>query len=218
MKAEVVASFGTALLCHWLLLFVFRLGTPARPLALSDDPAPVEVNLVTAPPETPALEPPPPEPAATPEATPAPIPEATPPPNHDAIATPETPPEKPKPRAAPVRHVAAPSIAHSSTATDNASTRGPATSAKPRYRSNPTPDYPAEARRQRQEGVVTISVEVSSEGSAVSVSLRRSSGVPALDQAALAAVRRWTFEPARAGGIAVASRVDVPVRFSLSGH
>ena len=61
-----------------------------------------------------------------------------------------------------------------------------------------------------------ISVEVGADGRAESVSLRRSSGVPALDQAALAAVRRWTFEPARAGGMAVSSRVEVPVRFSLS--
>jgi len=29
-------------------------------------------------------------------------------------------------------------------------------------------------------------------------------------------VRRWTFEPARAAGVPVASRVQIPVRFNLA--
>jgi protein TonB len=46
--------------------------------------------------------------------------------------------------------------------------------------------------------------------------LKQSSGFPLLDEAAIAAVRRWTFEPARIDGRAVASQVVVPVRFSMS--
>jgi protein TonB len=64
--------------------------------------------------------------------------------------------------------------------------------------------------------VVIVNVEVDADGRAADVSLSRSSGFPLLDQAALEAVRRWTFEPAREGGFPVASRVDVPVRFSLA--
>ena len=67
-----------------------------------------------------------------------------------------------------------------------------------------------------QQGLVMLNVQVSADGRALDVSLAHSSGVNSLDQAAIQAVRRWTFEPARIGGIAVASRVDVPVRFSLS--
>ena len=85
-----------------------------------------------------------------------------------------------------------------------------------RYRSNPRPPYPEEARRLHQEGVVLLSVEVSEEGLPMNVSLKHSSGSNLLDQAAIQAVKRWTFEPARAGALPVASRVDVPVRFSLS--
>jgi protein TonB len=48
------------------------------------------------------------------------------------------------------------------------------------------------------------------------VSVSRGSGYPELDEAAVRAVRRWMFEPARAAGLPVASHVDIPVRFSLS--
>ncbi len=53
-------------------------------------------------------------------------------------------------------------------------------------------------------------------GRPTGVAVKQSSGVAILDQAAIAAVRRWTFEPARTAGLPVASTVEVPVRFSLS--
>jgi protein TonB len=84
------------------------------------------------------------------------------------------------------------------------------------YLSNPRPDYPEVARRQHQEGLVILSVEVDSDGRPSEVSVAHGSGFPLLDQAAVQAVRSWRFEPARAGGIPVSSRVDVPVRFRLS--
>jgi periplasmic protein TonB len=87
--------------------------------------------------------------------------------------------------------------------------------AKPRYRTNPKPDYPIASQRRREEGVVVLNVAVDASGTPTSISLQRSSGHPLLDRAALDAVRRWTFEPARLGGVPMVSRVDVPVRFSL---
>ena len=57
---------------------------------------------------------------------------------------------------------------------------------------------------------------MSAEGRATSVSLVRSSGFPRLDAAAVEGVRRWTFAPAQAAGLAIPSRVEVPVTFSLS--
>jgi protein TonB len=86
----------------------------------------------------------------------------------------------------------------------------------PSYRSNPPPEYPAEARRLKQEGRVLIEVEVSAEGRVLSATVKRSSGVAALDEAALRAVRRWRFEPARRAGASVAARVEVPVQFTLT--
>jgi protein TonB len=61
-----------------------------------------------------------------------------------------------------------------------------------------------------------LTVTVSPDGRVLHVSLFKSSGYPLLDQAAVDAVRTWTFEPARASGIAVTSEVVVPVRYSLS--
>jgi protein TonB len=88
--------------------------------------------------------------------------------------------------------------------------------AKPLYRSNPRPDYPIASKRRHEEGEVRLAVTVSPDGRPLRVSLVKSSSHPLLDQAAIDAVRTWTFEPARASGVAVTSEVVVPVRFSLS--
>ncbi len=92
----------------------------------------------------------------------------------------------------------------------------------PRYAlgaaANPLPDYPRQARREYWEGRVVINVAVAPEGHAASVAVRHSSGHAILDQAALDAVRRWRFEPARRGGVPVAAAVDVPIRFRLEDH
>jgi protein TonB len=49
------------------------------------------------------------------------------------------------------------------------------------------------------------------------IEIRTSSGSGRLDEAALEAVRRWKFVPARRGDEAVEAWVLVPVAFSL-GH
>jgi len=91
-------------------------------------------------------------------------------------------------------------------------------SAVPRYRKNPPPDYPIPSRRRGEEGTTLIDVVVNVDGLPGAVSVQRSSGYPLLDRAALAAVRQWTFEPARVGGVPISSRVVVPVRFSLESR
>jgi protein TonB len=80
----------------------------------------------------------------------------------------------------------------------------------------PLPAYPAAARERGLEGVVTLNVEVLASGGVGEVHVAVSSGVPVLDDAAVAAVRRWTFAPAREGARPVDSLVEVPVRFTLS--
>jgi protein TonB len=66
-----------------------------------------------------------------------------------------------------------------------------------------------------RQGVVILDVIVSADGRAVKVALARSSGAPDLDQAALAAVRSWTFLPGRRAGVPVVAHALVPVRFHL---
>ena len=60
-----------------------------------------------------------------------------------------------------------------------------------------------------------LRVQVSAAGAPSSVQLARSSGSALLDRAAVAAVSRWRFVPARRGGQPVAAAVLVPLSFSL---
>lgn len=83
------------------------------------------------------------------------------------------------------------------------------------YLRNPPPEYPLSARRLGQEGKVVLRVKVDPFGAPVEVHLAQSSGVMSLDRAALEAVQRWSFVPARRGEEAVAAWVEVPIRFQL---
>jgi len=85
----------------------------------------------------------------------------------------------------------------------------------PAYVNTPEPAYPLVAQRRRQEGRVLLKVRVTDQGQAARVKLARSSGFPLLDEAAMAAVRRWEFAPARIGSQSVAADIEVPVDFAL---
>lgn len=87
--------------------------------------------------------------------------------------------------------------------------------ARPTSHSNRPPAYPEMARRNGWQGLCMVRVAVDANGSAGAVSIARSSGYGILDQAALAAVRKWKFTPRMVRGVAAASTVEVPVNFSL---
>lgn len=86
------------------------------------------------------------------------------------------------------------------------------------YLDNPPPAYPAMARRLREEGRVLLRVLVTADGRAGSIEVATSSGSERLDQAALDAVRRWRFVPAKRGDAAVAAHVFVPISFALESR
>ncbi|WP_412472980.1 energy transducer TonB, partial [Burkholderia stabilis] len=83
------------------------------------------------------------------------------------------------------------------------------------YLRNPAPDYPAFAQDQGWEGRVVLRVHVLANGTPDSVDVRTSSGRRMLDNAAVAAVKRWTFVPAKRGDEAVDGWVNVPIDFKL---
>ena len=90
--------------------------------------------------------------------------------------------------------------------------------ASPDYGVNPKPPYPVIARRMGLEGVVLLKVQVQPDGSVAQVQLSRSSGFSLLDDSAIKTVQEyWRFLPARLGGEAVESWVEVPIQFVLSG-
>jgi protein TonB len=135
---------------------------------------------------------------------------------HDALPIDPTETVGPASPVGPAVPAAAPNAPAASTRAAIASGAGNLASATPRYRTNPPPEYPLPSRRRREEGIVLISVVVQANGLPAAISLGHTSGHPLLDRAALEAVRHWTFEPARAAGVPIPSKVVVPVRFSLS--
>ncbi|MBR0647601.1 energy transducer TonB, partial [Plastoroseomonas hellenica] len=94
---------------------------------------------------------------------------------------------------------------------------GPLLITAPRYRRTPTPpQYPSRALDLGITGTVLVRARVAPGGETEETRVWRSSGHPMLDAAALAAVRRWAFEPASIGGRQVESWVEVPVHFRLN--
>ena len=78
------------------------------------------------------------------------------------------------------------------------------------------PKYPAVARKRGEQGTVFVRALVKKDGTPVMVAVASGKGVsPALDEAAVAAVKQWTFVPAKLKGKPVAVYIVVPVKFSL---
>lgn len=96
----------------------------------------------------------------------------------------------------------------------NAAVTEPVSSAN--YLNNEPPVYPKSARASNIQGVVMLEVLVAENGSVKNVDIEKSSGFGILDNAALCAVRKWNFVPARRGSEIVEASVVVPVEFRLN--
>lgn len=176
--------------------------SPPEAVPPASPPPPVP-RPVARPPRVAAASAPPPPAAAPPVAT-APAETSPAPAIRDGGPKEEQPAVPPAPSTAP-----APALA--------AAPREP--SSPPDFRAaylrNPPPGYPAAARRNGEEGTVTLRVLVNAEGAPREVALERSSGSSLLDAAALATVKTWRFSPARRGGEAQEAWVLVPIIFRL---
>lgn len=86
---------------------------------------------------------------------------------------------------------------------------------KPRVLSQVHPKYPKSARRAMREGFVTLEFTVGVDGKAADIKVVRSMIGFGFDEAAIEAVKKWRFTPAKKGGEAVPSRVKLPIRFNL---
>lgn len=78
-----------------------------------------------------------------------------------------------------------------------------------------TPVYPEFAKSVDAEGLVIVRVLVGRDGRVRELRLDEKHHVPALDDAALDAARRWVFTPARVNGHPVATWTAIPFRFTL---
>lgn len=194
--------------------------TPAAPLPMvMVDMVPLEqpVKPEVPPPPKPV----PPEPQPQPKKTPPkPQPKKEAPktttsdkaltaPKQEVEPTPQAPTTAPEPAPAPPSPPAPPAPA-----------APPAPVTPPRfnaaYLNNPAPVYPPMLRRTGEEGKVVLRVFVTAEGAAGNVQVLHSSGSPLFDEAALTAVRKWRFVPARRGDTPIAEWVQVPIEFRLN--
>ena len=79
---------------------------------------------------------------------------------------------------------------------------------------NVAPVYPYVARTARIGGVVVLEAVITAEGRIADV--RVVDSAPLLDEAAVAAIRQWQYEPAQLNRIPVSVPVTINVTFSLS--
>ena len=162
---------------------------PAPPPVVEPPPPPVVDELATKP----APPKPVPKPKPAPKPAPKPVPKAVEPP---PVPTPPTP----APAAAPVPVAPAPVTPASANAA---------------YLKNPAPEYPSLAQRRGWEGTVLLRVQVLASGKPGEIQVQKSSGRQQLDDAALAAVKRWSFVPAKQGDVAQNGWVSVPIDFKI---
>ncbi len=80
---------------------------------------------------------------------------------------------------------------------------------------NPAPRYPWAARLQGWEGTALLQVVVTPSGLPERIQVKKSTGHPVLDHAAVSALQQWRFLPARRDGRAVSATVVIPVTFKL---
>ncbi|POA99294.1 energy transducer TonB [Chromobacterium sinusclupearum] len=174
--------------------------------------------------------------ALAPPSRPAASPPATPQPSRPRQAEAKPAPAKPAPKTlpvqtskmssetpAPAQAISAPAAA---AASDAPKSDGQTVSAgksqaiteplaRGGYLNNPAPAYPSQSQEDGEAGTVRLRVHVSAQGLPLDVSVQDSSGFPRLDRAALAAVKRWRFIPAKRGDEPIAYTFVVPVEFSL---
>jgi TonB family protein len=76
------------------------------------------------------------------------------------------------------------------------------------------PEYSEEARKAKFSGVVVLYIEVDTTGKATNIRVIRSLGL-GLDDKAIEAVKKWTFQPGKKNGVPVTVQATVEVNFRL---
>jgi len=82
----------------------------------------------------------------------------------------------------------------------------------PSLREHLDPVYPPDALRDRTAGSVELELSIDASGKVSQARVVRAAG-HGFDEAALAAVQTWSFEPARQGTTAIASTVQLAIPF-----
>jgi len=83
------------------------------------------------------------------------------------------------------------------------------------YRPASPPPYPPAAVREGREGDPVVLIDLDSQGQIRGLSIKKSSGYPDLDTAAMNSLRVWIFAPATRNGVPFAAALEMTVRFRL---
>lgn len=233
-RREAVALGVLAFILHASAVYwLSQRSTPRLP------EVPVQVPPMTIEFSSPAPTPPQPAPAVAPTPPPPPAPPApvvdelaTKPPPPKPVAKPKTPPppkpvpkkvapkpaEPTPPKPAAATAPAAPQAPATPAAAAPAAAAAPLTppSANAGYLRNPAPEYPALAMRRSWEGTVLLRVHVLPNGKPSEIQVQKSSGRDLLDEAAVKAVKNWSFVPAKRGDVPQEGWVSVPIDFKLN--
>ena len=132
-----------------------------------------------------------------------------------AITLPPSPPAKPADPAPPQPETAAPRTAPAPPAPQVSSNAPDTWEGRVLARLEKFRRYPGAARSARQQGVVYIRFRINRDGRVLSSSLLRSSGFPALDQAALETLRRADPLPRIPADRPDEIELSVPVEFYI---
>jgi TonB family protein len=153
-----------------------------------------------------AQQPPPEEETKVTEAQPTPAPvQETPAPQQEPVK--ETPKEAPKPAAEQK-----PAVNEGDLVELAADVR------KPEVINRVKPTYPPAALRQKVEGTVVLSILIDEAGKVGDVKiLRPAGGSVGLNEAAVAAAKKWTFRPAVKAGKKVKVWITYPIVFKVQG-
>ena len=84
---------------------------------------------------------------------------------------------------------------------------------RPRPVKRTEPDYPEEARRAGANGTVHLRFAVSVSGYPENIEVERSAGF-GMDEEAVETLRRWRFEPATKGGVAVRFQTKIEINLT----
>jgi len=86
----------------------------------------------------------------------------------------------------------------------------------PRVVKSVNPEYTAEAKAQRIQGVVRLDVDVKDDGSVGDVAVAQSlDSTYGLDSEAVKAAKQWRFRPAEKDGMPIAMRIQLEMTFAL---
>ncbi|KRP53735.1 energy transducer TonB [Pseudomonas synxantha] len=222
-RSEGILLGGVALVLHGAVILWVNQTPPPLPIVPPEippmtiefsQPAPPVVQTSPPPPEPivqPVVEPPPPvedelavkPPPPKPIPKPKPVVKPVPKPVAKPVEQPPAPPAPPQPVAAP----APPAPPAPKPVTPASASAG--------YLKNPAPEYPSLAMRRGWEGTVLLRVHVLASGRPGEVQIQKSSGRDQLDDAARAAVKRWSFVPAKQGNDPIDGWVSVPIDFKI---